>query len=222
MRSPYPALVMLAAGTAGPPAGGAPMYIPWGTAPDGQKIVLYTISNSHGLIAKITNFGAILVSFDVPGRGGKAADIVLGFDRFDDYLHTKRYFGATVGRYANRIGNAQFTLDGTTYKLVKNNGENSLHGGVAGFHKKVWRHRGLPPNAVEFSYRSPDGEEGFPGNLDVTVRYTLTEENALRIDYTAVTDKTTVVNFTNHSFFNLAGEGSGDVLHHIVTMNASR
>jgi aldose 1-epimerase len=221
--SSYPALFILAAGAAGPPAGGAvPQPVPWGTSPKGEAIVLYTLTNAHGMTARVTNFGGILVSLLVPGRDGKLADVVLGFDTFEQYLNTKRYYGATVGRYANRIGHAKFQLDGKTYTLAKNNGENSLHGGIHGFHKAVWKHRGIAPESVEFSYHSPDGEEGFPGNMDVTVRYTVTPDNQLRIEYSATTDKDTVVNFTNHSFFNLAGEGSGSIVRHVAQIDASR
>jgi aldose 1-epimerase len=207
------------AGAANPPAA-----VHWGDAPGGDPICLYTLANARGVEAKVTNFGAILVSLKTPGRRGAFADIVLGFDTFDAYLNTKRYFGATVGRYSNRIARGAFTLDGHAYTLARNNGENSLHGGVRAFHKVVWKGRAIagPPPAVEFTYLSRDGEEGYPGNLTVTVRYTLTDSNELRIDYSASTDKPTVVNLTNHSFFNLAGEGSGDVLRHVVTIDADR
>lgn len=201
-----------------------PAVLPWGTAPSGSPIYLYTLANARGMEAKVTNWGAILVSLKTPDRHGVLADIALGFDTFDEYLTTKRYFGATVGRYANRLAKGAFTLDGRAYTLTRNNGENTMHGGVRGFHKAVWKGRAIagPPQAVEFTYLSADGEEGFPGNLGVTVRYTLTGDSELRIDYTATTDRPTVVNLTNHSFFNLAGEGSGDVLRHVVTIDADR
>jgi aldose 1-epimerase len=207
------------AGAANPPAA-----VHWGDTPSGDPIYLYTLTNAKGMEAKVTNFGAILVSLKTPARHGAFADVVLGFDTFDAYLNTKRYYGATVGRYANRIAHGMFTLDGHTYTLARNNGENSLHGGVHGFNKAVWKGRAIagPPPAVEFAYLSHDGEEGFPGNLTATVRYTLTDAGELRIDYSASTDKPTVVNLTNHSFFNQAGEGSADVLHHVVTIDADR
>lgn len=197
---------------------------PWGTAPDGGKVYLYSLTNPAGIEVEITNFGAILVSVKVPDRNGAMADIVLGFDTFDEYLKTRRYYGATVGRFANRIAMGKFTLEGVDYTLAKNNGENSLHGGVHGFHKAVWKGREMPgaPPAVEFTYLSRDGEEGFPGRLTVTVKYTLTPDNELRIDYSARADRDTVVNLTNHSFFNLAGQGVGDVLDNVVTIDADR
>ena len=205
-------------------AANPPAAVHWGDAPGGDPIYLYTLANAKGMEAKVTNFGAILVSLKTPDRRGAFADIVLGFDTFDAYRNTKRYFGASVGRYANRIARGAFTLDGHTYTLARNNGENSLHGGVRGFHKVVWKSRAIagPPPAVEFTYLSRDGEEGYPGNLTVTVRYTLTDANELRIDYTGSTDQPTVVNLTNHSFFNLAGEGSGDILRHVMTIDADR
>jgi aldose 1-epimerase len=203
---------------------GAPAAVPWGQTPSGDPIFIYTLVNQKGMEAKVTNFGAILVSLKTTDRHGALGDVVLGYDTFEQYLNTRRYFGATVGRYANRIAKGLFTLDGQTYTLAHNNGENSMHGGVHGFHKAVWEALAIagPPQAVEFTYLSADGEEGFPGNLSVTVRYTLTDANELQIDYSATTDRPTVVNLTNHSFFNLAGEGVGDVLHHVVTIAADR
>ncbi len=185
---------------------------------------LYTLKNAHGIEARITNFGGILVSLKTPDRNGDPGDIVLGFDTFDEYLNTPRYFGATVGRYANRIAKAKFTLDGVGYTLDKNNGENSLHGGVRGFYKVLWQAREVStdPPALELTYLSKDGEEGFPGNLSTVVTFTLTTKDELRIDYRAVTDKTTVVNLTNHSYFNLAGEGSGTILDQVVNIDADR
>lgn len=192
--------------------------------PDGQPVELFTLRNAHGLEARITNFGGILVSLKTPDRNGNLADIVLGFDTFDEYLHTKRYFGATVGRFANRIAKAKFKLDETEYKLAKNSGENSIHGGVRGFYKMLWKAREVStdPPTLELTYLSKDGEEGFPGNLTTVVTYTLTANDELRIDYRAETDKNTVVNFTNHSFFNLAGQGNGTVLDHVVAIDADR
>ncbi len=188
--------------------------------PDGRPVDLYILTNAHGLRAAITNFGGILVSLETPDRNGKLGDIVLGLDTFPEYLAVKRYYGATVGRYANRIGKARFTLDGIEYTLARNNGENSLHGGVVGFHKKLWSAREISDDGLELTYVSPDGEEGFPGKLTAKVTYTLTANDELRIDYAATTDKATVVNFTNHSFFNLAG--GGDILQEIVRIDADR
>jgi aldose 1-epimerase len=197
---------------------------PWGKGPGGQDVFLYTLKNTHGIEARITNFGAILVSLKVPDRRGHFADIVLGFDSLDEYIHAKRFYGATVGRYANRIAGGKFTLDGVTYTLEKNNGENSMHGGVRGFNKVVWQERALEahPATLELDYLSKDREEGFPGDLTVRVKFTLTDEDELRIDYLAEANKPTVVNLTNHSFFNLNGEGHGDVMDHVVTIEADR
>jgi aldose 1-epimerase len=174
----------------------------------------------------ITNFGATLVTLKVPDRAGKAADVVLGFDTLEGYQNGTAYFGATIGRYGNRIAGGQFSLDGKTYTLPKNNGNNTLHGGIVGFNKKVWKARdttGKGGEALEMSYLSADGEEGFPGNLSVKVVFTLpTDRNELKIDYTATTDKDTVLNLTNHSYFNLAGEGNGDILDHVLTLHAKQ
>jgi aldose 1-epimerase len=187
---------------------------------------LYTLTNTNGIIAKITNFGGILVSLEVPDRNGTLADVTLGFDKLDGYLGEHPYFGAIVGRYANRIGKAQFTLDGKVYKLAANDNENHLHGGIKGFDKKVWRLEDIDYNAdeamVKLSYVSEDGEEGYPGNLACSVTYTLTKVDKLRIHYEAETDKTTVVNLTNHSYFNLAGQGNSDILGHEMLINADK
>ena len=195
---------------------------PWGKTAEGDSVFLYTLSNSHGMKARISNFGALLVSLKAPDRAGRLADVVLGFDTFEEYYRAKRFYGATVGRFANRIAHGRFTLDGATYTLAKNSGENSIHGGARGFNKVLWREVSASPSAVELAYRSKDGEEGFPGNLDVRVKFTVTEANELRIDYSAGTDKPTVINLTNHSFFNLSGEGNGDVLKYVVTIDADR
>jgi len=198
----------------------------FGQMPDGRVVDLYTLTNTNGLRVRITNYGAILVSLEVPDRDGNLADITLGFDALDGYLAGHPYFGATVGRYANRIGKARFVLDGNEYKLAANNGENHLHGGIKGFDKVVWKLDDLKAESseavVKMSYISEDGEEGYPGNLACTVTYTLTKDNELKINYEAETDKTTVVNLTNHSYFNLAGRGNGDVLGHELTLNADR
>jgi aldose 1-epimerase len=192
----------------------------WGTTPDGQAVELYTLRNSKGAEARIMNYGGVLVSLKVPDRTGALGDVVAGLDSFQDYLKPPPYFGAIIGRYGNRIGNARFTLNGVEYNLSKNDGQNSLHGGARGFDKRLWRANLVSPQSLQLKYRSADGEEGYPGNLDVTVKYTLTDANELRIDYLATTDKETVVNLTNHSYFNLAGEG--DILAHEVTINADR
>jgi aldose 1-epimerase len=197
----------------------------FGKTPDGQEVDLYILTNTAGMTAKIMTYGAILTELDVPDRDGKAADVVLGFDNLKDYLAGHPYFGATVGRVANRIAKGKFTLDGKEYKLAVNNGPNALHGGLKGFDKVVWTAAPVAtPDgaAVIFKYVSKDGEEGYPGNLTATVVYTLTNENALRLDYTAKTDKATPVNLTNHTYFNLAGAKAGDILGHGLTLFADR
>jgi aldose 1-epimerase len=191
----------------------------FGKLPDGRAIDLYTLSNAKGMKAAIMTYGAAVVSLTAPDRAGKYADIVLGMDSIDGYVKGVPYFGAIVGRYGNRIAKGQFQLDGKTYTLAKNNGDNALHGGLKGFDKQVWTARETG-GGVEFTYVSKDGEEGYPGTLTTKVQYTLTPNNELRIEYTATTDKPTVVNVTNHSYFNLAGEG--DILQHQVTLNADR
>jgi aldose 1-epimerase len=197
----------------------------FGQTADGRQVDLYTLRNTRGAEAKITNYGAIVTSLKVPDRNGKFDDVVLGFNDFDSYLKNDPYFGAIVGRYGNRIAKGRFTLNGVEYKLATNNGENHLHGGINGFDKVVWTgHEMKSPAgpAVALTYLSKDGEEGYPGNLNVRVVYTLTNNNELKIDYTATTDKDTVTNLTHHSYFNLAGEGNGDILNHLVTINANR
>jgi len=198
----------------------------FGKTADGREVALYTLTNTNGLRAKITNYGALLVSLEVPDRDGNLADITLGFDALDGYLAGHPYFGATVGRYANRISKGTFILDGVEYKLATNNGENHLHGGIKGFDKVVWRPEYLWADdneaLLKMSYISEDGEEGYPGNLACTVTYTLTKDNELKISYEAETDKTTVVNLTNHSYFNLAGQGTCDILGHELTLNADK
>ncbi|UCE47109.1 MAG: galactose mutarotase [Phycisphaerales bacterium] len=198
----------------------------FGQTPEGRKVDLYTLTNSNGLRARITNYGAILVSLEVPDRAGKLADITLGFDTLDGYLGKHPYFGAVVGRYANRIGKAQFVLDGVKYELAANNNENHLHGGIKGFDKVIWKLEDLRTEGgsaiVKLSYISEDGEEGYPGNLACSVTYALTEEDGLQISYEADTDKTTVVNLTNHSYFNLAGQGKGDILKHELMIDADK
>jgi aldose 1-epimerase len=195
----------------------------FGKTLDGVPVQIYTLTNKNGLEARISNYGGIVVSLQAPDRNGAMADVILGFDTLHDYLTSPSpYFGALVGRYGNRIGHARFTLDGVEYKLAANNGQNSLHGGVHGFNKAIWTPRELPDGGLELTYLSKDGEEGYPGNLQVIVTYRLTDANELKIDYAATTDKDTVLNLTNHAYFNLKGAGNGDILGHIVTLNADR
>ncbi|HTV55498.1 MAG TPA: aldose epimerase family protein, partial [Terriglobia bacterium] len=196
----------------------------FGKMSDGQEVHLYMLTNRNGMQVGLTNYGARIVSINVPDEHGKMADVVLGFDNLAGYLGKDPYFGATVGRYANRIANGKFTLEGVQYNVPINDGPNSLHGGTEGFDKKVWTAREISqyPPSVEFTYLSKDGEEGYPGDLHVKVVDTLEDDNALRIDYTATTDKDTVINLTNHSYFNLSGEGSGSILNEEVMINAKQ
>jgi aldose 1-epimerase len=199
----------------------------FGKTEDGQQVDLYTLTNKHGMEVAISTYGATLQSLKVPDNKGKLDDIVLGYASLDGYIIDKAYFGATVGRYGNRIANGKFQLNGVTYTLPKNdNGQNTLHGGIKGFNKKVWTAKEISTpaaEALELTYLSKDGEEGFPGNLSVKVTYTVpAARNEIRIDYQATTDKDTVVNLTNHSYFNLAGQGSGDILQHQLTIHAAR
>jgi aldose 1-epimerase len=197
----------------------------FGKTPDGQNVNIYTLTNSRGAEVKITNYGGIVTALKVPDLKGTLGDIVLGFDNLDDYLKGTPYFGALIGRYGNRIAKGRFTLDGVEYKLAVNNGENHLHGGIRGFDKAVWTALPLKiPNgaALRLTYLSKDGEEGYPGNLSVKVIYTLTNANELKIEYSASTDRDTVVNLTHHSYFNLAGQGNGDILNHRLFINAAR
>lgn len=195
----------------------------WGEA-DGKKVYLYTLTNSNGIQVKISNYGATLTSWVTPDKNGDKSSVVLGFDSLSGYLAQPPYFGATIGRYGNRIAKGQFKIDGITYTLAKNNGENHLHGGNKGFDKVVWDAApgsGSAP-ALTLSYLSRDGEEGYPGNLKVTVTYTLTDDNELLIDYSAETDKPTVVNLTNHSYFNLTGDAAKTILDHTLQVNADK
>ena len=193
----------------------------------GQNVDLYTLTAGDGAAVRISTYGGIVTSWTAPDRNGKPADIVLGFNDLADYtsdayLKAGPYFGAIVGRYGNRIGGARFALDGVEYKLGANNGPNNLHGGPMGFDKRVWDGTADAAGAVSLEYVSADGEMGYPGRLATKVVYSLAADNALRIDYSATTDKTTIVNLTNHSYFNLAGEGSGDILGTEVQLNAGR
>jgi len=196
----------------------------FGTTRDGKPVELYTLTNQHGMEVRAMTYGGTIVSISVPDKNGRSADVVLGFDSLDGYLGGDAYFGAIIGRYANLIANARFTLDGKEYRLGKNDGANSLHGGIKGFDKVVWHAEPLvkPGEAsLILKYTSADGEEGFPGTLHVTVTYTLNESDELTIGYHATTDRATPINLTNHSYFNLAGEGNGDILGHVLTLNAS-
>jgi len=187
----------------------------------GEVVSLYTLRNKNGLVAQITNYGAIVVSLYVPDRTGKLSDIVLGYDTIGEYIHGNGpYMGAVCGRVANRIANGKFSLSGRTYELAVNNGPNHLHGGLKAFSMVVWEVAEVAPDRVKMTYHSPDGDEGYPGNLKTAVTYTLTDENELRLDYHAETDKSTPVNLASHSYFNLAGEGSGDVYDQELMINA--
>ncbi len=192
---------------------------PFGRTADGASVDIYTLADGK-IEARITNYGGIIVSLRVPDRDGKMDDVVLGYDSFDGYATNPAYFGAIIGRYANRIAHGSFQLDGQTYHIPKNDGDNTLHGGIRGFDKVVWKARHVK-DGIELTYVSKDGEQGFPGTLTTTVRYTL-EGSALRIDYSATTDKDTVLNLTNHSYFNLAGQGKGEVLASVVKIDASK
>jgi aldose 1-epimerase len=197
---------------------------PFGTVPEGP-VDLYTMTNSRGMEVRAMNYGGIIVSLRVPDKKDVLADVVLGFDTLDAYLNNKPYFGAIIGRYANRIANGKFALDGVEYRLARNNGINSLHGGLKGFDKVLWHGEKFENNhgiGVVFTYTSKDGQEGYPGNLKATVTYTLTDQSELQIEYQATTDKATPVNLTNHSYFNLAGEGNGDILKHELMLDTDR
>lgn len=194
---------------------------PYGTTSDGQAVEEYILTNANGMEVQIITYGGIITSIRVPDRDGMMANVTLGLGSLADYEARNIYFGTITGRYANRIARGRFTLSGVEYTLAVNDGENSLHGGIKGFDKQVWKAAEISEGGgVELSYLSPDGEEGYPGNLDVKVVYTLTNDNGLRIDYTATTDKPTVVNLTNHAYFNLSGEGSGAIQDHILTIDA--
>ena len=193
---------------------------PFGNMPDGTGITLYTLTNKNGLKAEIINYGGTVVSLYVPDKNGNMADVVLGYDNLQDYLDRSPFFGCLIGRYANRLEGASFELNGITYTLNKNEGNNQLHGGIKGFDKKVWDARILPGNALELSLFSPDMDENYPGNLEARVIYRLTDENALEIEYYAAADKDTIVNLTNHSYFNLSGHDSGPGLDHELKIDA--
>lgn len=197
---------------------------PFGQLPDGRRVELFTLTNPHGVEVRAMTYGAIITSIRTPDRNGTRADIVLGFDSLSGYLAGSPYFGSIVGRYANRIAGGRFTLDGVTYQLARNNGPNSLHGGERGFDKVLWNAEPFQNDSamgVRFRYESPDGEEGYPGTVRVQVIYTLTAADELRVDYEATTDKATPINLSQHTYWNLHGEGSGDIVDHVLTLNAS-
>ncbi|HLH08524.1 MAG TPA: aldose epimerase family protein [Terriglobales bacterium] len=197
----------------------------FGKTPDGQEVQLFTLTNKNGVEARITNFGGIIVSLKTPDRKGQLADIVLGYDNLDGYIGDKAFLGALIGRYGNRIAKGEFKLDGKTYHLPLNDGPNTLHGGPDAFNKKVWTAKDVSTHStpmLQLTYVSKDGENGFPGTLTAVVSYSLTNSNELRIDYSATTDKDTVLNLTNHSYFNLKGAGEGDILQHELRLNANK
>ena len=196
----------------------------FGKSADGDRADLYRLSNDAGMILAITNYGAAVVELHIPDRDGNQADVVLGFDSLSGYLAHSEYFGAIIGRYANRIANGMFVLNNNEYKLSKNEGDSHLHGGVKGFDKVLWQIEPIDSHrhvALKLTYFSRDREEGYPGNLLVNVIYTLTNENVFTIEYTATTDQSTIVNLSHHSYFNLSGEGSGDILDHELMINAN-
>ncbi|MDP6523723.1 MAG: aldose epimerase family protein [Kiritimatiellia bacterium] len=208
-----------------PQFGGTIEVAPYGKLADGSEVEIYTLTNGHGLEAKIITYGGIVTSLKVPDRDGKLGDIVLGYDKLDDYVRNNPYFGCLVGRYGNRIAKGKFSIDGKEYTLATNNDANALHGGLKGFDKAVWKARpaktGNGPS-LELIYLSKDGEEGYPGNLSVKAVYTLTNKNGLRLDFEARTDKPTVCNLTHHSYFNLANAGKSTILDHEVTIEADK
>jgi aldose 1-epimerase len=196
-----------------------------GASAEGKPAELFTLTNAAGTVLKLSNYGARITELHVADRHQRLADVVLGFDRLDPYVSHTAYFGCTVGRFANRIACGEFPIDGTHHRLTINNGPNTLHGGTTGIDRVFWKsteqNRKEGPG-IDFSMTSPDGDQGFPGNLSILVRYTLTEDNAVRIEFEATTDKTTPVNLTNHSYFNLAGAGTGTIYDHVLTLRASR
>jgi aldose 1-epimerase len=197
---------------------------PFGVMVNGDSVTSYTLKNANGMEVQIIDLGGTIVKWTAPDREGKYEDITLGVNSPADYLESAKYLGALIGRYGNRIANGKFKIDGQEYTLATNNGPNSLHGGAAGFNAKMWEAEpleGIEPS-LKLTYVSVDGEEGYPGNLKIEVVYTLTNDNTLKIDYKATTDKATVINMTNHAYFNLKGEGNGDILDHEVQLSASK
>ena len=198
----------------------------FGTLPDGRQADVYTLTNANGMRARLTNFGALTLGVEVPGPDGTLTDVALGWGKFDQWLSNPAYFGATVGRYANRIAKGKFTLDGKTYSLATNNGPNHLHGGIVGFNKVLWNAETVTTDdafGVKFTYLSKDGEEGYPGNLSVTAVYTLAKKaNEFRVQFSATTDRPTIVNLAHHTYWNLAGPAAGDVLGHELLIQADQ
>ncbi|MDA0812748.1 MAG: galactose mutarotase [Verrucomicrobia bacterium] len=198
---------------------------PFGNTKDGKAVEIYTLKNASGLSADIMTYGGTVVSLNVPDKSGQMADVVLGFDTLAEYEEKSPYFGCITGRYANRIAKGKFTLEGEEYTLAVNNDVNHLHGGLKGFDKQVWKASTKESSqgpSVTFKHTSPDGDEGYPGALSMEVTYTLTKDNALQVDYKATTDKATVINLTNHSYFNLGGNGNGTILDHNLTLFADK
>lgn len=227
LRSPFALVVALAAvlvaATLPTPALAGVVRTPFGKTRDGQPVSLFTCTNAHGSVLKMTDYGATVVSLTVPDRNGKRADVVLGFTSLDGYLGDHPYFGTTVGRYANRIAKGHFTLDDKPYKLALNNGPNTLHGGKKGFNRYVWHATPVQEKGacgVRFERVSPSGEEGYPGTLRVSATYLWTDKNTLHIAFDATTDAPTPVNLTNHAYWNLAGAGQGDILGQVLTLDS--
>jgi len=218
-----------ALGPAAPPAAGTNQpridKDVFGTMPDGRQVDRYTLSNGRGMRIRVLTYGGIIQTIEVPDRRGHNGNVALGFDNLTDYVERSPYFGCITGRYANRIAQGRFTLDGVTYQLAQNNGVNHLHGGNVGFDKRIWRATEIRERdtvGLRLTYTSPAGEENYPGTLTTAVSYRLTRNNEIRIDYRATTDAPTIVNLTNHTYFNLAGEGSGTIEDHKLSVNASR
>ena len=196
---------------------------PFGRMPDGKAVEVYTLTNARGMQVRTITYGAIIQAIRVPDRSGRLGDVTLGHDSLQGYLTDSPYFGAVVGRYANRISRGRFTLEGRTYRLATNNGPNHLHGGLKGYDKVVWRARSFQRGdtaGVRFEHTSPDGEEGYPGTVRVAVTYRLLPDNELVVEYHATSDQATPLNLSQHTYFNLAGEGSGDILKHVLTVHA--
>ena len=217
--------ILLLAALAAPLSAQSVSESDWGKTKNGEPVKMFTLKNSKGMTAKVITYGATLQSLTAPDRNGKFADVVFGFDKISDYETLNDYYGAIVGRYGNRIANGTFSIDGKEYKLTINNGPNSLHGGLVGFDQKVWKAEASKNNdsaSVKLTIVSPDGDQGYPGNLTASVTYTLNNQNELIINYSAESDKPTVANLTNHSYFNLYGAGNGNILNHEVTINADK
>ena len=219
------AVILITASTAAAEHSGGITKEPFGTTPGGEKVDLYTLTNAKGVEVKVITFGGIIQSIKIPDRHGNLANVALGFDNLDDYVNRNPYFGCITGRYANRIALGKFTLDGVQYTLATNNAPNHLHGGNQGFDKRVWKAQELKGSdfvGLKLTYTSPDGEEGYPGTLEVEVQYLLTKHNELRVIHRATTDAPTIVNLTNHTYWNLAGEGTSAIYDHELTIKADK